>query len=93
VANDYYKENFKYSQEALNYAFMIGSLLQKQFQSLILALDQEQYQVLPISLSTIVQLKLAVEASSTVTLPDKNKLYDKFRNRLMFPIKTYQETL
>lgn len=88
VALGYYRQNLNYFQDVLNYVYG-----QRQLNTEII----EKFEIgfAPSTISGLTNFlinsghnwQVAVQTSVLGYIPDKNKLYDRFRNRLMFPIK------
>lgn len=88
TANEYYKANLNYFQEVLNYVYGERQLTAETIQKFEIGFGPATVSGLTNQLiNNGFNWKLAVEASVLGYLPEKNKLYDKFRNRVMFPIK------
>jgi DNA primase len=89
AALSYYSQNLNYFQESLNYVYgergLTGDIINK-----------FQIGFAPNALSGLTNFlinsgyswQIAVKCSVLGYLPEKNNLYDKFRNRIMFPIKS-----
>lgn len=88
ASNDYYKANLNYFQEVLNYVYGERQLTQATIEKFEIGFAPGVISGLTNHLiNNGYNWKLSVEASVLGYLPDKNKLYDKFRGRVMFPIK------
>jgi DNA primase len=94
AANDYYIKNIEHFEECLNYIYKERHLT---FESI----DKFQIGFAPATISGLTNdlinngynWQMAVQASVLKYIPEKNRLYDGFRNRIMFPIKSITGTI
>ena len=88
VSNSFFKANLSYFQEALNYTYGERMLSQEIIEKFEIGFAPGTKSALTNYLvNNGYNWQLAVECGVVGHLLDKNKLYDKYRNRIMFPIK------
>lgn len=88
VTSHYFKQNLNYFQEVLNYVYGERQLTAE-------TIEKFDIGFAPNTVSSLTNLlinsgynwQLCVEASVIGYIPTTNKLFDRFRNRVMFPIK------
>ena len=89
VTLSYFKQNLNYFQEVLNYVYGQRQLTQE-------IVEKFEIGFAPSTISGLTNYlinsgyswSIAVDTSVLGYIKDKNKLYDRFRNRVMFPIKS-----
>ena len=88
VSNSFFKANLSYFQEALNYTYGERMLSKEIIEKFEIGFAPGTKSALTNYLvNNGYNWQLAVECGVVGHLLDKNKLYDKYRNRIMFPIK------
>lgn len=88
VTANYFKQNLNYFQEVLNYAYGQRQLTTE-------TIEKFDIGFAPSTISSLTNMlinsgynwEMCVEASVIGYIPATNKLFDRFRNRIMFPIK------
>lgn len=88
VSLNYYKQNLNYFQEVLNYVYGQRQLTQE-------TINKFEIGFAPSTISGLTNFLInsgyswntATEVGVLGYIKDKNKLFDRFRNRVMFPIK------
>ena len=88
VAQNYYCQNLNYFQEVLNYVYGQRELTSSTIQKFSIGFAPNTISGLTnFLINSGYSWEIAVRTSVLGYVKDNNKLYDRFRNRLMFPIK------